>query len=260
MSAAVYKSDGYWNGSVWMPHQWFVWRYLLDIGEVGFALAIARRALELWEREVRESWCCFEHFPIATQRGPGWHHFGGLSAPILNWHAALHSPGRLSGGYNTWVLSHQQDETGFTTELVLDGRPGDQHPELESAARKLLTFSKKHLEHAPLPTWRLRASVRVEGVQFFEAEVLLSKWLLEVTRTLVEQSVFYLGQTPKAHLQIRRLSEAKNLLLAGDLLVKEVAFHVGFSSQSAFNHWFTHSAGCNPKTFVQKAAETTTTI
>lgn len=125
MSAAVYKTDGYWNGSVWMPHQWFVWRYLLDIGEADFALAIARRALELWEREVRESWCCFEHFPVATERGAGWHHFGGLSAPVLNWHAALHTSGRLSGGYNTWVLSHRRDETGFTAELLLDGRPED---------------------------------------------------------------------------------------------------------------------------------------
>ncbi len=44
----------------------------------------AERALALWEREVGESWCCFEHFPIETQRGAGWHHFGGLSSPILS--------------------------------------------------------------------------------------------------------------------------------------------------------------------------------
>lgn len=71
MSAAVYRRDGYWNGSVWMPHQWFIWRYLLDIGEWEFALDIAGRALDLWERAVQESWCCFEHFPIATGRGAG---------------------------------------------------------------------------------------------------------------------------------------------------------------------------------------------
>lgn len=125
MSAAVYKQDGYWNGSVWMPHQWFVWRYLLDIGEADFALAIAERALEVWEREVRESWCCFEHFPIDTGRGAGWHHFGGLSAPILNWHATLHQPGKLTGGYNTWVLSQHLTDNNFEAEILLDGRPED---------------------------------------------------------------------------------------------------------------------------------------
>lgn len=122
MSAAVYRRDGYWNGSVWMPHQWFIWRYLLDIGEWEFALDIAGRALDLWEREVQESWCCFEHFPIATGRGAGWHHFGGLSAPLLNWHAALHRPGCLSGGYNAWVLA----QTATSADLLLDGRPEDQ--------------------------------------------------------------------------------------------------------------------------------------
>ncbi|MCC5850556.1 MAG: hypothetical protein JJU29_20915 [Verrucomicrobia bacterium] len=125
MSAAVYKTDGYWNGSVWMPHQWFVWRYLLDIGESDFALAIAERALELWEREVRESWCCFEHFPIETRRGAGWHHFGGLSAPVLSWHGALNTPGRISGGYNCWILSHRYEPGRLEAEILLDGRTYD---------------------------------------------------------------------------------------------------------------------------------------
>ena len=187
--------------------------------------------------------------------------------------------------------------------------PAEQHPELESAARKLLDFSQRHLEQDPLPTWRLRASVRVTGERFFEAEVLMSTWLLNVTRTLVAHSVFpslhhipdervllametleylplqehihveavahnvglsvsqmnrlfvrYLGHTPKAHLQIRRLTEARNLLLAGDLTVKEVAFHVGFSSPSAFNHWFAKSEGCNPKTFMRRTKDSATTI
>lgn len=126
MSAATYKTDGYWNGSVWMPHQWFIWRYLLDIGESDFALAIAERALEIWEREVNDSWCCFEHFPIATERGAGWHHFGGLSAPILNWHAALKRPGCLSGGYNTWILAHAYTPDSLQADLLLDGRETDQ--------------------------------------------------------------------------------------------------------------------------------------
>ena len=29
-SAPYYKADGYWNGAVWMPHQFLLWKTLLD--------------------------------------------------------------------------------------------------------------------------------------------------------------------------------------------------------------------------------------
>lgn len=32
-SAPYYRTDGYWNGAVWFPHQWMVWKALLDLGE-----------------------------------------------------------------------------------------------------------------------------------------------------------------------------------------------------------------------------------
>jgi len=32
-TAAYYSDSGYWNGSVWMPHQWILWKALLDRGE-----------------------------------------------------------------------------------------------------------------------------------------------------------------------------------------------------------------------------------
>jgi len=124
-SAPVYKPDGYWNGSVWMPHQWFFWRYLLDIGEGDFAFAIARRALDVWEREVEASGLCYEHFPIATGRGAGWHHFGGLSSPVLCWHAALNTPGRISGGYHCWTLRQRYTPDYLEADILLDGRKND---------------------------------------------------------------------------------------------------------------------------------------
>lgn len=122
-------------------YQWFVWRYLFNIGEVDFAFVIAERVLELWEHEVQESWCCFEHFPIESRRGAGWHHFGGLSAPVLSWYAALHTRGKLTTGYNGWVLSFFMNETSLEAELIFDGQdedrpmawlvwPGDTLPEV----------------------------------------------------------------------------------------------------------------------------------
>ena len=36
-NAPYYSKSGYWNGSVWMPHQWILWKSLLDHGEYEFA-------------------------------------------------------------------------------------------------------------------------------------------------------------------------------------------------------------------------------
>lgn len=102
-SAPYYRHDGYWNGAVWMPHQWFLWKSLLDLGRGSEAERISRTALDLWKAEVEESYCCFEHFLVQSGRGAGWHQFSSLSSPVMCWFGAYHSPGRLSTGLDTWV-------------------------------------------------------------------------------------------------------------------------------------------------------------
>ncbi|MBE7469755.1 MAG: hypothetical protein HS114_11515 [Anaerolineales bacterium] len=129
-SAAYYRTDGYWNGAVWMAHQWFMWRALLDLGRADDAHRIARTALEVWEREAQSSYDCAEHFIAENGRGGGWHHFGGLSAPVLNWYSAYHRSGRLSVGLDTWV-----EASNFT-------------PDHHSLAARLKFFGPPH--HAPL--------------------------------------------------------------------------------------------------------------
>ncbi|MCC5844463.1 MAG: helix-turn-helix transcriptional regulator [Verrucomicrobia bacterium] len=62
----------------------------------------------------------------------------------------------------------------------------------------------------------------------------------------------HMGHTPTAHVQARRLSEARHLLQSGDMPIKEIAFQVGFASQSAFTHWFRKAMGCNPRSFQQQ--------
>lgn len=105
--APYYLEEGYWNGAVWMPHQWFFWKTMLDLGRLDLARQIARTGLEVWEREVRESYNCYEHFVIKTGRGAGWHHFGGLSNPVLNWFSAYHRPGTITGGFDVWMQSKE---------------------------------------------------------------------------------------------------------------------------------------------------------
>lgn len=120
-SAPYYRDDGYWNGTVWMPHQWFVWRALLDLGEGELATRIALTALRTWEREVRASGCSFEHFIVKSGRGAGWHQFGGLSSPVLNWFAAYFRPGTLTGGYDCWIVEQRAADDRLRARLRFTG-------------------------------------------------------------------------------------------------------------------------------------------
>ena len=124
-AAPYYRADGYWNGAVWMPHQWFFWKTLLDMGRADDAHRIAATALEVWQREVDESYNCFEHFIVETGRGAGWHHFGGLSSPVLCWYGAYHRPGRLSTGLDVWIkaLEISANRRSLSADLRLFGPP-----------------------------------------------------------------------------------------------------------------------------------------
>ncbi|MCC5851031.1 MAG: helix-turn-helix domain-containing protein [Verrucomicrobia bacterium] len=56
----------------------------------------------------------------------------------------------------------------------------------------------------------------------------------------------HVGHTPKAHLQARKLSEARNLLEEGDLPMKQISYRLGFSSPNAFYNWFKKETGKSP--------------
>ena len=120
--APYYSVDGYWNGTVWMPHQMIIWKTMLDLGKPELAKQIAMTALENWERECRDSYNCYEHFMIATGRGGGWNNFSGLSSPIINWYNAYFKLGTVSTGFGTLVSSIQwdSDHTGLTATLEFD--------------------------------------------------------------------------------------------------------------------------------------------
>jgi hypothetical protein len=125
-SAPYYRHDGYWNGAVWMPHQWFLWKTMLDLGQADFAFKIAQTALDVWKAEVDESYHCCEHFLIESGRGAGWHQFSALSSPVLAWFAAYYRPGRLTAGFDTWIhrCEFESDHSALNADLELLGRPG----------------------------------------------------------------------------------------------------------------------------------------
>ncbi|MDP4285937.1 MAG: glycoside hydrolase [Bacteroidota bacterium] len=108
-SASYFRQDGYWNGTVWMPHQWFMWKALLDMGDGDKAWQIAHTALDLWKRETALTYHTFEHFLSNSGRGAGWPQFSGLSDPVLSWFAAYYKIGRVSTGFETWIEKQQFD-------------------------------------------------------------------------------------------------------------------------------------------------------
>ncbi len=109
MSASYYRDNGYWNGNVWFSHQWFLWKTMLDLGRGEDAYRIAKCALDAWAREVDHSYFTFEMLNIKTGRGGWFHHFGGLSSPVLVWACAYYRPGTVSCGFDLWLASQSYD-------------------------------------------------------------------------------------------------------------------------------------------------------
>lgn len=114
-TASYYFEDGYWNGNVWMSHQWYVWKTMLDRGDTDFAFAIADRALEMWKAETDFSYYTYECFGIQTRRGGWFHHFGGLSAPICIWANAYYKPQTVTTGFDVWT--EEQKTTDSSAEI-----------------------------------------------------------------------------------------------------------------------------------------------
>lgn len=148
--APYFSHSGYWNGSVWMPHQWILWKALLGAGEYELANRIARIGLDLWKKESDATHNCYEHFMLATGRGAGFHHFSGLSSPVLNWFCAYHVPGHVEVGYTTRIVSQQWNEAFTEAALSIEG----------SASAAIITLADGHeyaftCNGAPLAAERL---------------------------------------------------------------------------------------------------------
>ncbi len=118
--APYYSKSGYWNGSVWMPHQWILWKSLLDYGESELANEIAKKALDLWEREVSATYNCYEHFMIENGRGAGFHQFSGLSTPVLMWFESYYKPMTVTAGFRTFVADKETDGKNLSFKIITD--------------------------------------------------------------------------------------------------------------------------------------------
>jgi hypothetical protein len=121
-SAPYYRSDGYWNGAVWMPHQWFMWKTMLDLGKPDLAWKIADKALNVWKTETDYSYSTFEHFLAQSGRGAGWHQFSALSTPVMSWFTAYFRPGTATVGFEILIQkqSFVAENRGYEANLSFD--------------------------------------------------------------------------------------------------------------------------------------------
>ncbi len=122
-SAPYYSEDGYWNGTVWFPHQFILWKTMLGIGEGVRANEIASTALKVYKKEVDSTYNSLELIRLSTGHSSGWHQFSGLSAPVLNWFAAYYKPGSLNVGYDAWVMKKvfNEDNTKLNAQIKFTG-------------------------------------------------------------------------------------------------------------------------------------------
>lgn len=119
--APYFRIDGGWNGAIWMPHQWILWKALLDHGEIDLALEIAEKALNLWEKEVSITYDCYECFSLINGRGAGFHQFSGLSTPVLLWFSSLYKPYTVTCGFMSIVRNRKQEGGSYSFDVKLGG-------------------------------------------------------------------------------------------------------------------------------------------
>ena len=155
MTASYYFDDGYWNGNVWMSHQFFMWKTMFDLGETEFAFEIARRALDMWKEETDFSYNTYECFGIQTRRGGWFHNFGGLSAPINVWADCYYRPGTFTCGLDVWTDSQKLTDTSAEVHFRYTGDNGQY--------AFVLTLSDAHSYQLTLDGQELDYALRSDG-------------------------------------------------------------------------------------------------
>ena len=76
-----------------------------------------------------------------------------------------------------------------------------------------------------------------------------AKLLNKSPKTIANQFKILGQESPSKLIQHRIILEAKRYLIHSDLLIKEIAFHLGFEDASAFSNYFFNRAGITPSRF-----------
>jgi hypothetical protein len=108
-----YRRDGYWNGAIWIPPQWFFWKAFYNLGVMDAATRLADNVLALWEMNHTQTLCCWEKFQVHDGHGAGNSRFSGLSTPVLALWRARRTPGRVQVGQEALITTEVDLPTGI---------------------------------------------------------------------------------------------------------------------------------------------------
>jgi hypothetical protein len=112
-----FRNEGYPNGSIWPPLQYFFWKTMIGLGRMADARAIAEGYLELFDRNHRETLCCWEQFRADTGRGAGNSRFSGFQTSILGIRRAHRVYGAVQAGYDILIESVRLHPDGAALRL-----------------------------------------------------------------------------------------------------------------------------------------------
>ena len=101
--ASYYRDDGYWNGHVWAPHNWFFIKAMLTYGYSKEAYKVSQRLLkgfsDAYKRSGNISECL--HNELGTEEHVPY--FSGLTAPLLNVYDMFFGKAEVSFGFNIFA-------------------------------------------------------------------------------------------------------------------------------------------------------------
>ncbi len=119
MRAGYYDPHGYWNGGIWPVMQWYVWRGLLEAGELETAREVAEKILSTWNYGFKSNHYLGEHFRIVSESTGGVPNFGGLSAVLLPMHEAYFKKYQVTTPYDVIIQDKSVDKIADTVSLLI---------------------------------------------------------------------------------------------------------------------------------------------
>ena len=114
---SYYRQDGYPNGSIWPPLQYFFWKTCIGMGKMTAAIDIAERYFRVFKKNHQETLCCWEQFRAATGKGAGNTRFSGFVTPIIAMHKAHRIYGSVQTGYDVLISNLKISDGAASLQL-----------------------------------------------------------------------------------------------------------------------------------------------
>lgn len=102
-TAPYFRDDGYWNGYVWAPHNWFFWKALLNYGYPREAEKLAMNLLKGFANAYEQTFNipeCLHHKLGSPAYGP---YFTGLTSVMLDMYNAYFGADNITAGWDIYT-------------------------------------------------------------------------------------------------------------------------------------------------------------